>query len=369
VVLLIFAAKVIILPIIMPKMFVNARFLTQPVSGVQRYGIECSRQLKKINPEAAFLSPKNIIHKDIAAELNVTVTGNRSGQYWEQIELPSYLNKNGQLPLLSLANAAPLSYKNNFITIHDLAFHHYPEWNSGLFSKWYSFLIPRLAKRSRHIFTVSDTIRRELAGTYGLPDEKISVTGNGLSANILSCDRKQCTDKQRIILAVGSFNTRKNHHRLIRAYLASNIRETYRLVIVGDKHKVFSESGIDESLIRNSNIDIRERLTDNELMALYCQAQIVVSISMYEGFGIPVLEGLYFGCKVLCSDIPVYRELYNGYVYFCDPYQAGDITSSLEQIAADHIKAKEILPLLYKYSYEGAAKVINDQINRPDTNK
>ena len=80
------------------KIFVNARFLTQPVSGVQRYGIECSRQIKKLLPDTVFLTPKNILHHDIANELGARVIGLNTGHLWEQADLPLFLLRNGLPP-------------------------------------------------------------------------------------------------------------------------------------------------------------------------------------------------------------------------------------------------------------------------------
>ena len=350
------------------KIYVNARFLTQPVSGVQRYGIECSRQISKKHTNIVFLSPPDILHKVIAAELGAEVIGKNKGHLWEQIDLPRYLAKQGHPPLLNLANTAPLSYSNNYITIHDLSFYHHPEWNSKLFSKWYNFLLPRLARKTRHIFTVSNTMRDEIIKHYHIAPPKVSVTYNGLSQNILQYPQED-TVKEKIILSVGSFNTRKNHHSLIKAFIGSNVKKRYRLVIIGDKNKVFSESGLDEALISNNNIDILQRLTEGELAATYAKAEIIVSLSMYEGFGIPVLEGLYFGCKVLCSDIPVYRELYDKYAYFCSPYAISDIQAALETVAGSDSKGSDAKELFEKYSYPRAADTILQYIvpGTPDT--
>src|SRR4051812_40519713 len=103
------------------KIVVNARFLTQPLSGVQRYGIECSRQIKKLYHEITFVCPQNVIHQDIAEELGVKIIGRREGHLWEQIDLPLYLAGMKYPPLLNLANTAPIRYRNNYVTIHDLA--------------------------------------------------------------------------------------------------------------------------------------------------------------------------------------------------------------------------------------------------------
>lgn len=346
------------------KIFVNARFLTQPVSGVQRYGIECSRQIKKLYPEAVFIAPCNILHKEIAQELGVKTVGARTGHLWEQVDLPLFLRRIGNPPLFSPANTAPLYYRNNYITLHDLAFYHHPEWNSKAFSTWYNVMVPRLARSAKHIFTVSQTICNEIIKYYKVSPSKVSVTYNGLSEQMLASEVQSITTKEKIILSVGTFNKRKNHQNLVKAFLESRVKDEYQLVMVGDRNKVFAESGIDESLLKNTNIKIYERLSTEELISMYAKAEMLVSLSVYEGFGIPVLEGLYSGCKVICSDIDVYRELYNGYVSFCDPLDVAGISNVLGKVASEpqNINKEDLDVLLTKYNYTTSARVIIEQM-------
>jgi glycosyltransferase involved in cell wall biosynthesis len=347
------------------KIFVNARFLTQPVSGVQRYGIECSRQIKKLLPDTVFLAPKNILHYDIAEELDTDIIGKNTGHLWEQADLPFYLLRNGKPPLFSPANTAPLLYGNNYFTLHDLAFFHHPEWNSKAFSVWYNILVPRLALNCRHMFTVSNTVKDEIIKNYKVKPDKISVTYNGISAHMLKMEPQQ---KQKIILAVGTFNKRKNHQNLVKGYLAGNLTKDYQLVIIGDKNKVFAETGIDETLLTNGNIKVHDRLSSDELISMYAQAEIVVSMSLYEGFGIPILEGLYSGCKLICSDIPVYRELYDDCVTFCDPNSIEGVTTALMQVAGNvSITQCTREMLLEKFDYAQSAKTIVDEIMNPNS--
>jgi glycosyltransferase involved in cell wall biosynthesis len=345
------------------KIVVNARFLTQPLSGVQRYGIECSRQIKKKYPDVLFVCPPNIMHSQIADELQAKVIGKKTGHLWEQIDLPWYLAKNNYPPLLCLANTAPLFYNNNYITIHDLAFYHYPEWNSKKFSTWYNILIPRLIYKCRHIFTVSETIKNELIKNYSINSNKISITYNGISGSMLA-EKTDNVLKEKIILSVGSFNTRKNHQNLITAFVQSKIKETYQLVIIGDKNKVFRESKIDESVLLNNNITIYNGFTERELMNMYQKAEAVVSLSLYEGFGIPLLEGLFYNCKIICSDIPVYRELYEGHACFCNPTDIGGVSDALNNIAnLQYPSSIEGYQSLFKrFNYERSAQTIMDQI-------
>ncbi len=344
------------------KIYVNARFLTQPVSGVQRYGIECSRQIKKLRPDTVFLAPKNVLHKDIAEELGAKVIGFNTGHLWEQVDLPLFLAGKKYPPLFNPANTGPMLYSNNYVTLHDLAFYHHPEWNSKAFSAWYNILIPGLAINCRHLFTVSNTVREEIVSCYKIPKAKITVTFNGL-AEQMKVAAKGVAAKKKVILAVGTFNKRKNHQNLLKAFLLSKVSSEYQLVIVGDRNKVFSESSLNEDDLKKGNIKICEHLGGDELIQMYAQADIVVSLSLYEGFGVPVLEGLYFGCKVLCSDINVYRELYEGYVDFCDPLDIDSIATSLERLVHEEpIAAAAMHTLMEKYNYGTSARTIVEAI-------
>ena len=311
-------------------------------------------------PEVAFVAPKDIIHTDIANELGAQVIGRNTGHLWEQVDLPLYMARTKRAPLLNLANTAPLLYGNNYITIHDLAFYHHPEWNSKSFATWYNILVPRLAYGSRHIFTVSQTMKQEIIGCYGIKPDKVTVTYNGISTKMQELVAGSKVAKEKIILSVGSFNKRKNHAVLLQAYLQSNARNDYQLVIIGDKSKVFSEGGIDEQTVQDNNIKIYQHLPEAELVAIYQRAEVVVSLSAYEGFGIPVLEGLYCGCKAIVSDIPVYKELYTGHAVFCDPGQISSVVAVLDGIGS--IAAKDASPLFEKFNYATAVREIINAI-------
>ena len=340
------------------KLVVNARFLTQQLTGVQRYALELSLQLKQMIEEVVFVAPDAIVHKEEAAALGVTIIGKRKGHLWEQRDLPRFLKSNSNPPLLNLANTAPLRYRNNYLTIHDLAFFHHPEWNSRLFATWYRYLVPRIIKRSKHLFTVSETVKEELQRMFSAPQNKISVTYNGIAEGMLS--QKKPLVKKRQVLAVGTFNPRKNHDKLIGAFLSSPIAGSYELIIAGSHDDVFRHAALSDN---STAITIIERPDDAELIRLYKESEILACLSSYEGFGLPVLEGLYFGCKVLCSDIPVFRELYGECAYFCDPMEMKGIGAALERVSKAPQDAKEPSPVLFgKYSYEAAAQVICNAI-------
>ena len=164
------------------KISVNARFLTQPITGVQRFAIEISLRLKKeLGEKIMFVSPKEIIQNEIAKELQVNTIGYTTCHLWEQIELPLYLKKKGSPLLLNFCNTAPLLYKNKISTIHDIAFEVYPETYSKAFLYVYRFLIPKICKNSKKIITVSDFSKQEIIKYYKTKTDKIQVIYNAVN--------------------------------------------------------------------------------------------------------------------------------------------------------------------------------------------
>ena len=343
--------------------YINARFLTQQITGVQRYGIECSRQIKKLCPSATLLVPKNILSVKEAEDLGAKIIGTTTGHFWEQYDLPKYLAGLGSPPLINLCNTAPVQYYNNYYTLHDLAFYWHPEWNSRVFAGGYKSFVPVILRRCKHIFTVSNTIKSEIQGVYHVPDQKISVTYNGIPEHFKAV-RPHLDTKQKTILSVGTFNARKNQQKLLSAFLQSNLNETCKLQLVGGYSKNFKYTNIDDSAKVCPNIQILSDINEDQLLQLYLGAEIVASVSLYEGFGIPLLEGLVTGCKIICSDIPVYKELFTGFASFCNPNDINSICSALQDNAliANNINESKVNELLDKYNYSRSAKTILDTI-------
>jgi glycosyltransferase involved in cell wall biosynthesis len=221
-------------------------------------------------------------------------------------------------------------------------------------------MVPRVIRKAKHVFTVSKTVAAEISDHYHINSNNISVTYNGLSG-VMQPVRQVA--KEPIVLAVGSFNLRKNHESLIRAFINSSLKSTHKMYIVGDKNKVFAETGINEQTLLDNNITLLRQLSEQELADLYNRAEIVASVSAYEGFGIPILEGAANYCKLLCSDIPVYRELYGEIAQFCRPYDIADISHALtELVTATAPDTSVINNLLETYNYERSAATIIEKM-------
>lgn len=158
------------------KLVVNARFLTQNMTGVQRYAVEICLELKRMmGDDIEFVAPNNIEQKEYAQKLSVKMIGNRKGHFWEQMDLPCYLKRNGNPLLLCLCNTAPLFYKNKIVTVHDVAFEAYPQTFSKAFLYTYRFLIPRIMRTALKVITVSQFSKDEINKYYGIEKQKIEV--------------------------------------------------------------------------------------------------------------------------------------------------------------------------------------------------
>lgn len=293
-----------------------------------------------------------------SAELETTAIGRFSGHVWEQIDLPLFLWGKKDCGLLNLCNTGPYFAKRQWITIHDLSFYYYRQNHSWLFSIFYNALLPRIARRSLHVFTMSRQVKKELMQEFHLHEDHVTVTGNGLPAIYEKAGPVEASQKEKIILTVGTISRRKNIEALIDAFIESPLHQEYQLVIAGGTHPSFARTNYEQ----DEKITWLDAPDDIALLDHYRRAEILVSLSLYEGFGIPVLEALSSGCKVICADIPVYRELYSGYVYFCDPHKHTAIIETLSLIA--HMKAPhiDIDELRKRFSYEKSALKILDKI-------
>ena len=304
----------------MKKIYINGRFLTQNITGVQRYAIEIIKALDKylnnndLNYEFEIVCPKNIKQKLILKNIKIKQIGILKGHLWEQIELPLYVKNK---LLFNFCNCAPLVKKNQIVTIHDVAVCAVPYAYSKLFRIWYKFMYRILTSRLKKIFTVSEFSKKELNKNFNISLGKIEVTYNGIdhmknvqpNENIFS---KFSIEKNNYVLAVSSLNPSKNFKLILET---AKISPEFNFVIAGGTNStVFKEQGLEIT----SNVKFIGYVSDKELVALYKYASCFVYPSIYEGFGIPPLEAMYFNCPVIVSNIEVFKEIYKDNVLYCD---------------------------------------------------
>lgn len=347
---------------------VNARFLTQKLTGVQRFAIEISLELKKILKEnVQFVSPCNIEQKEYARILGAIVVGKHKGHIWEQWDLPKYLKEQKSPLLLCLCNTAPLFYKNKIVTVHDVAFMAYPQTFNKSFLYFYRFMIPRIMVSAKRILTVSEFSKNEIIKYYNIDEEKISVIYNAVT-NDFRKKHDNTLLEEKYILAVSSLNYRKNFITVLQAFdVLLKQNQNILLYIIGDLHNSnFSNINIDQYK-DNPKIKFLGRVTDCDLIRYYSNAFAFVYPSFYEGFGIPPLEAQACGCPVICSKASCLPEIFGNSVSYCNPNNPASLAEAIinlcnnEQLRLDLIERG--LRNVAKYSWEKSADKIFKVIN------
>jgi glycosyltransferase involved in cell wall biosynthesis len=323
----------------MKRIYVNGRFLCQPLTGVQRFAFEIVKELNKSTEiDLILLKPKALSFFELEG-LSVHSFGNLSNHLWEQIELPAFLKKNQSKLLVNLTNTAPLLYQNQVVAIHDLAFLHNPKWFSFAFRTFYKFLIPIIAKNARHLLTVSEFSKSEISQRLGVSPNKISVIYNSVPSDFHHKEKIKNDKQEEYILAVGSLDPRKNLNTLIKAF--NSIKGTrLKLYVIGSTNpKIFKTELPD---FDEEKIKFLGRISDEKLVSLYANAKMFIYPTLYEGFGIPNIEAMYFSVPVITSDIPVTREVCKDAAYYINPLDINAIQEAILTLERDETLLKTL---------------------------
>jgi glycosyltransferase involved in cell wall biosynthesis len=346
--------------------YINARFLTQKTSGVQRFAIELAIRLKKMYPHFIFVSPNAIFHVDLAKKLEVVTVGNFNSHIWEQIELPLFLKSKGSPLLINFCNTAPLFYSNQIVTIHDVIFHLHPEWFSSIFAKWYNYLIPKIAQKAKLVLTVSENAKTDICKYFNVPKESVSVIYNAVNESF-QIPNEDGLKKKPYILAVSSLDPRKNFENLIKAYLSLDKIEL-DLIIVGAESASFPKHHLFEEVKNNQKIKFTGYVTDEELVRFYQEATLFVYPSLYEGFGIPPLEAMACGTPVIVANNSSLPEVCSDAAIYTNEHDYKDIAQKINLLIENIPLQQDLIQLGLKrvkcFSWDSSAEKVLLEIKK-----
>ena len=251
--------------------------------------------------------------------------------------------------------------------IHDLC-----HLRNGEMSKYHKNIFDLSAKtvikKADVIITVSQTVKNELIQLYRISPSRVKVVYNSIASyfinsnNNLNILEKYNIKNKKYILSVATLNKRKNIPELIKAF--EQISDKYpdlKLVLVGG---MGNENR--EKLTKHPNIIFTGYIPDEDVPTLYKNALLYMYPSLYEGFGIPLIEAQYCGCPVLCSDIPVFREIGGDSVEYCEPISEG-IAKGLENLISNTERLQELSILgkenVKRFSIEKIAEQLKEVLN------
>ncbi len=292
---------------------------------------------------------------------------------WNNLVFPGILKKEQAQLVHGLNMIIPLNLPKtckSILTIYDFGFIRFPETFPPHISCYYKLIIPQMVRKADHILTISAFTKRELVSILNTPEEKITVTPLGSKIDVArSLFRDDAYSSKQVellgikgtyILAVGTLEPRKNLSRLIKAFdSVSNELGDISLVIAGAKG--WLTKGIDESvkIVNNDKITFLGSVSDEDLQALYAQALFFVYPSLYEGFGLPVLEAMSMGTPVITSNCSSLPEVAGDAAILVDPFDIDELAQSLLLLAFDTDKREVMRQLGFKqaakFSWEKTA--------------
>lgn len=341
---------------------VNGRFLTQKATGVHRYAFEICNKLHEFGVDFYVAVPKNI-NPDYKFDFKTVECGSLNTHLWEQISLPRYLKKQGSPLLISFSGGGVLNYSNQIVTIHDVSHVRHPEWFSKNYCRYYGYMMPRIAQKAHAVLTVSEFSKREIIDTMNITAEKIHVIHSNVPFHNKPSEDKILNhnpeNEEKYILTVSSMDPRKNFVRLVEAF--NNIEDkSIKLYIIGMQFKAFNTPDLQKLI--GENVILPGYIDDEALQKMYQSALFSIYPTLYEGFGLPPLESMTYGCPVIIADIPALKEVSGDAGLYTDPMNIEDMTAKMNLLAKDSELRQQLrikgLEQIKKYSWDKSAKQV-----------
>ena len=323
----------------------GSRYGDSQATGIERYSFEIINRLFKLATHHGY---KPILFvRDYLPNFPTTCQKKINfKRFWTLAGLSFKMLRNKPDILFVPSHVLPLvRAKKNIIMIHDVAFARYPKiytWRQRFYLNWST---KYAVKHASKIIVPSEFTAEDLRVVFKCPAEKIEVIKHGVneSPQFTDDEKRVCFEKfglvstDKYLLFLGRIEHKKNVARLIRAF-ASIPQNTGLKLVLGGK------PGLGYELIRDTanKCDVSNRIiftgyiSEIEKSVLLKNAFSFVFPSLYEGFGMPILEAMKAGIPVIASDIPVLREVGGKACYFVDPLSEQDISRAILEIMKDH---------------------------------
>lgn len=348
------------------KYVINGKFLTEKITGIQRYAIEITRELDKLVAalDVEIVVPKNFEFDDPQyCNIKVVHYGNRTGEMWEQLDLPHYLKMKYAMGI-HLCNVTPLLAPRGITCIHDISYKVNPQFftnRHGRMSRlWHILQYSVITRKAKYIITVSEFSKREIMKQYRVDSDRIFVISNAWQHFVRSLPDEDCFDrfamleKHNYYFSMSSLAMNKNLKWIIEV-AKKNPDEIFAVAGMLNQQRLGEEFNVSDI----KNICYLGYVSDDEAKILmkYCKAFLFPTL--YEGFGIPPLEAMSMGADCMISNCACLPEVFGESVYYVDPY---DYDVKLKDILRKEKESNQVI--LDKYSWENSAdkmfKILRD---------
>ncbi len=344
----------------MGKYVLDGQVYVQKKTGIYRYCNEVLKELDKIIGlnEIELLVPKEAVFEQDFLNIKVVRYGKGNGVIWAQTYLPLYCHIHKVIPI-SFYNTTPI-LRPGIVVIHDIAYKVFSNSYNSVYGKfsclWHRFNYWYISKLKYKIITVSNFSKSEICKYYHVNPRRITIIGNGWQHYLnISTDESVFDDYPNIepnsyYFSFGSLENRKNY-KWIKEVAKRNQDKIF--VITGNNVK--NSIGLNNSS-ETSNLIFTGYLDDSKVKALLSHAIAFVFPTLYEGFGIPPLEALCVGTKVLCSNTSCLPEILENSVVYFNPY---DYDVDLDKLVNES-KISDNRYILEKYSWRHSAELFRN---------
>jgi glycosyltransferase involved in cell wall biosynthesis len=342
---------------------VNALFLQRPATGMGQHVYHLLEGLAEQDDENSYvlLSPRfkrssvgrfpplSARFQNVEVISALRLFGERfESLWWEQVGIVRTCQHEHIDILHCPYFSAPLFLPaKTVVTVHDVIPIVMPEYHARARSRYYTSLVSYTVPRVDAIITVSDYSKRDIVRFLGIPEDRIHVIGNAVDSSYRPITDTRLIDKvrerygigERYILYFGGFDVRKNVDRVLQAYasLPESTRKAYQLVIAGRLHLLGSplypdprprvrELGLDDQVV------VTGQIREQDKAPLYSGAAVYLFPSLYEGFGIPILEAMACGAAVITSEITALPEVAGDAARLVNPYEVRDIATAIQEL-------------------------------------
>ena len=297
----------------------------------------------------ALFSSRQVPVQKIGSPVRPIILGSDGNFQRLFLEIPSICRRSRADVLHVTYHAPPILPCPSVVSVHDISFRYYPQYFSPRVRLLLSTWMPLSMRRAAVVLTLSEASKRDIANHYPYARNKIRAiplaAGPMVTAKPDTKSIERYTNGRDFILAVGTVQPRKNISRLIQAYLLLRQRgaTNARLVIVGRSAWQGSEiQKIAAASPHSQDIVFTGYLDDAAVAALYRDCAVFIYPSLYEGFGLPVLEAMECGAPVITSNLSSLPEIAGDAAMLVDPYSIDEIGAAIDQVLTNAALREEL---------------------------
>lgn len=265
---------------------------------------------------------------------------------WFEWSVKRWLQKNKPDIFISTDGYACLGTDvKQICVIHDLAFEHFGDAVNSLVVKYMRYFTPKFCNKVKRIATVSEYSKQDIMKQYNIDSDKIDVVYNGarelyhvVSDDIKIQTRNEFSSGEAYFLSVSSMHPRKNIVRVLKAFDAfkkANNTKTKLLLVGRMAWKTGEIMQVYEAMAYKSDVIFTGYINDDVLARITASARAMVYVSLFEGFGIPIIEAMQCGVPVICSNNTSCAEVASNAALLVDPYKTDSIKDAFIEIESN----------------------------------